>query len=151
MSAWLLALKPLNIAPCLAAPAALQLGCVVLLALLFRIIARAADDFFSCILSQISQDLGLPPRLGGVTLLALGNGAPDLSASIAAVKSGALGLSKWAVGCVEELGRSAGWAQCVVEHSSSSSAAAASQSRAEAARACNVSVAVESGVQRQRC
>ncbi|PSC70482.1 sodium calcium exchanger [Micractinium conductrix] len=64
------------------------LGCLALLALLFRIIARAADDFFSCILSQISQDLGLPPRLGGVTLLALGNGAPDLSASIEAVKSG---------------------------------------------------------------
>lgn len=65
----------------------------MLLGLLFRIIARAADDFFSCILSQISQDLGLPPRLGGVTLLALGNGAPDLSASIAAVKTGG-----WVVG-----------------------------------------------------
>lgn len=63
-------------------------GCAALLALLFCVIARAADDFFSCILSQISQDLGLPPRLGGVTLLALGNGAPDLSASIAAVKTG---------------------------------------------------------------
>lgn len=62
---------------------------MLLLVLLFRIIARASDDFFSCILSQISQDLGLPPRLGGVTLLALGNGAPDLSASIEAVKTGA--------------------------------------------------------------
>ena len=30
-----------------------QLGCLALLALLFRIIARAADDFFSCILSQV--------------------------------------------------------------------------------------------------
>lgn len=61
--------------------------CCALLVLLFRLIATAADDFFSLILSQISQDLGLPPRLAGVTLLALGNGAPDLSASIAAVKS----------------------------------------------------------------
>jgi sodium/potassium/calcium exchanger 6 len=81
--------------------------CTCLLALLFRVIARASDDFFSCILSQISQDLGLPPRLGGVTLLALGNGAPDLSASIAAVKTGnyelALGALTGAgmfVGCV---------------------------------------------------
>lgn len=86
---------------------AMLLLCTCLLALLFRVIARASDDFFSCILSQISQDLGLPPRLGGVTLLALGNGAPDLSASIAAVKTGnyelALGALTGAgmfVGCV---------------------------------------------------
>jgi hypothetical protein len=78
-----------------ALPTALLLaGCAALLALLFRAIARAADDFFSCILSQISQDLGLPPRLGGVTLLALGNGAPDLSASIAAVKTGEAGRGR---------------------------------------------------------
>lgn len=70
-------------------PPASQSACALLLVLLFRIIARASDDYFSCILSQISQDLGLPPRLGGVTLLALGNGAPDLSASIEAVKTGA--------------------------------------------------------------
>jgi sodium/potassium/calcium exchanger 6 len=65
-----------------------QVLCTALLLLLFRCISRASDDYFSCILSQISQDLGLPPRLGGVTLLALGNGAPDLSACIAAVKTG---------------------------------------------------------------
>lgn len=50
--------------------------------------AIAADDFFSVVLSQISQEMGLPPRLAGVTLLSLGNGAPDLSSSIAAVKAG---------------------------------------------------------------
>lgn len=129
-----------------------QAACACLLALLFRVMSRAADDYFSCILSQaggecgqsplppplppslctattssrrrwrqpqlvlrapaqraralayaspssfflpppadlvqISQDLGLPPRLAGVTLLALGNGAPDISSVIAAVKTG---------------------------------------------------------------
>ncbi|KFM27393.1 Cation/calcium exchanger 4 [Auxenochlorella protothecoides] len=68
-------------------------ACVLLLLTLFRVMALAADEFFSVILSQISQDLGLPPRLAGVTLLALGNGAPDLSASVAAVKSGNVELA----------------------------------------------------------
>lgn len=82
-------------------------GAAILLVVLFRVIGRTADEFFSKILSQISQDMGLPPRLGGVTLLALGNGAPDLSSSIAAVRSGnylmALGAltgSTMFVGCV---------------------------------------------------
>eukprot|EP00890_Picochlorum_soloecismus_P005714 jgi/Picsp_1/6143/NSC_03497-R1_cation calcium exchanger 4 len=74
---------------------------------LFKIMGLTADQYFSNILSQISQDVGMPPRLAGVTLLALGNGAPDLSSSIAAVKSGhphiALGSligSVMFVGCV---------------------------------------------------
>lgn len=74
---------------------------------LFKIMGLTADQYFSNILSQISQDAGMPPRLAGVTLLALGNGAPDLSSSIAAVKSGhphiALGSligSVMFVGCV---------------------------------------------------
>lgn len=80
---------------------------ISLLIVLFRVIGRVADEFFSLILSQISQDMGLPPRLGGVTLLALGNGAPDLSSSVAAVRSGnyplalgALSGSIMFVGCV---------------------------------------------------
>ena len=80
---------------------------IFLLFSLFRIMGHTADEYFSSILSQISQDMGLPPRLGGVTLLALGNGAPDLSSSVAAVRSGkfylALGSaigSVMFVGCV---------------------------------------------------
>ncbi|KAK2080867.1 hypothetical protein QBZ16_000721 [Prototheca wickerhamii] len=63
-------------------------ACILFLLVLFRTMAIAADDFFSVVLSQISQEMGLPPRLAGVTLLSLGNGAPDLSSSIAAVKAG---------------------------------------------------------------
>jgi Ca2+/Na+ antiporter len=104
---------------------------VVLLALLFRIIARAADDFFSCILSQISQDLGLPPRLGGVTLLALGNGAPDLSASIAAVKSGALGRFEVGSGVYGRAGQICwlGTVRCQAQLALISSSGIAEQSR----------------------
>lgn len=41
---------------CLPAPLRLlQVTCVCVLALLFRLMARTADDFFACILSQISQ------------------------------------------------------------------------------------------------
>ncbi len=88
--------------------AALSLVCsAALLIVLFKCIGHAADEYFSSILSQISQDMGLPPRLGGVTLLALGNGAPDLSSSIAAVRSGNYPLALGAltggsmfVGCV---------------------------------------------------
>lgn len=84
-----LCVKPSNTAV-LKAPTRVwpQVSCMALLLLLFRVMARTADDFFACILSQISQDMGLPPRLAGVTLLALGNGAPDLSSCIAAVKTG---------------------------------------------------------------
>lgn len=66
----------------------LQATCVFTLLLLFRILGSTAENFFSPILTQLSQELGLPPRLAGVTFLALGNGAPDISSSIAAVRAG---------------------------------------------------------------
>lgn len=83
------------------------LGSLFLLLALFKVMGFTADAYFSTILSQISQDMGLPPRLAGVTLLALGNGAPDLSSSIAAIESGNIHLAMGSlvgsvmfVGCV---------------------------------------------------
>ncbi|DBA91713.1 TPA: hypothetical protein ACH3X1_003309 [Trebouxia sp. C0004] len=71
-----------------------------MLLLLFRILGSTAENFFSPILTQLSQELGLPPRLAGVTFLALGNGAPDISSSIAAVRAGQY---KMALGSLLEL------------------------------------------------
>lgn len=53
--------------------------------LLFRMLASTAEDFFSPSLEMFSAKLGLPPRFAGVTLLALGNGAADVSATISAI------------------------------------------------------------------
>ena len=73
-------------------PAAVKVGVVVasvlLLLALFKGIGLTAEKYFSVILARISQSLNLPPRLAGCTLLALGNGAPDLSSSIEAIQHG---------------------------------------------------------------
>eukprot|EP00551_Chaetoceros_affinis_P006604 CAMPEP_0203667180 /NCGR_PEP_ID=MMETSP0090-20130426/4062_1 /ASSEMBLY_ACC=CAM_ASM_001088 /TAXON_ID=426623 /ORGANISM="Chaetoceros affinis, Strain CCMP159" /LENGTH=914 /DNA_ID=CAMNT_0050531269 /DNA_START=322 /DNA_END=3063 /DNA_ORIENTATION=+ len=55
------------------------------LILLFRMLGSTAEDFFSPSLEMFSIKLGLPPRFAGVTLLALGNGAADVSATINAI------------------------------------------------------------------
>mmetsp|Transcript_10638 Transcript_10638/g.25223 ORF Transcript_10638/g.25223 Transcript_10638/m.25223 type:complete len:798 (+) Transcript_10638:335-2728(+) len=89
--------NPLEVYYCNAVP--YGLGAVMLAAsvawlyILFQLLGATADNFFSPILTQLSQDLGLPPRFAGVTFLALGNGAPDLSSTILAIKSGDYNLS----------------------------------------------------------
>ncbi|KAL7541299.1 hypothetical protein ACHAWF_006900 [Thalassiosira exigua] len=55
------------------------------LLLLFRLLGSTTDEFFSPGLEMFSLKLGLPPRFAGVTLLALGNGAPDVAATMNAV------------------------------------------------------------------
>ncbi|KAL7513127.1 hypothetical protein ACHAXN_011698 [Cyclotella atomus] len=53
--------------------------------LLFRLLATTADCYFSPALETFSFEMGLPPRFAGATLLALGNGSPDLGSTINAI------------------------------------------------------------------
>ena len=63
---------------CILLPPAL----VIYLILLFRLLATTADSYFSPALESFSFEMGLPPRFAGATLLALGNGSPDLGSTI---------------------------------------------------------------------
>ncbi|KAI8547913.1 hypothetical protein RHMOL_Rhmol07G0232100 [Rhododendron molle] len=63
-----------------------SLSLIVLLQ--FYILVRTAQDHFSLTVTKISTHLNLTPSIGAVTLLALGNGAPDVFASVAAVRGG---------------------------------------------------------------
>ncbi|PSS10148.1 Cation/calcium exchanger like [Actinidia chinensis var. chinensis] len=60
----------------------------LILLLQFYVLVKAAQDQFSVVVTKISTHLNLSPSMGAVTLLALGNGAPDVFASVAAVRGG---------------------------------------------------------------
>ena len=47
--------------------------------------ATTADSYFSPALESFSFELNLPPRFAGATLLALGNGSPDLGSTVNAL------------------------------------------------------------------
>ena len=42
-----------------------QVAVVLWLFLLFRVLSSTAENFFSPILTQLSQEMGLPPRFAG--------------------------------------------------------------------------------------
>ena len=64
---------------------------ILWMVLLFRLLGSTAEDFFSPSLEMFANKLGLPPRFAGVSLLALGNGAADVSATISAISNDANG------------------------------------------------------------
>jgi sodium/potassium/calcium exchanger 6 len=67
------------------APAFVYILLISWLLLLFVILGDTADTYFTAALERITEALELTPNVAGVTFLALGNGAPDISSIVAAV------------------------------------------------------------------
>lgn len=63
-----------------------------MLSIAFYLLSFTADEFLSPSLQQISKTFKLSESLAGVTLLAFGGGAPDVFASLSAIKGGFEGI-----------------------------------------------------------
>ncbi len=60
---------------------------IFLFLLCLYLLGTTADEFLSSSLEYLAEKLGFSETLSGVTLLALGNGAPDVFASFSAASS----------------------------------------------------------------
>jgi len=61
---------------------------IVWLVVLFISLAVAADDYFCPAIEIISKTLRLSQNIAGVTIMALGNGAPDIFSALAGIGQG---------------------------------------------------------------
>ena len=83
-------------------------GLVLWLGFLFSTLGISASDFFCPNLATIAQLLNLDEHVAGVTLLALGNGSPDVFATFSALRTNAgslaigelLGAACFIISCV---------------------------------------------------
>lgn len=66
---------------------------ILILMLLFCSISITASDFFCPNLATIADYLGLSETTAGVTLLAFGNGSPDVFSTFVSVREGTFGLA----------------------------------------------------------
>ncbi|KAL1192947.1 Cation/calcium exchanger 5 [Cardamine amara subsp. amara] len=60
----------------------------LLILLHFYVLIKTAQTHFSTVTTKLADRLNLSPSMAAVTLLALGNGAPDVFASVAALRGG---------------------------------------------------------------
>ena len=66
----------------------------------FYVLGDTAEEFFCPVVRKVAKVLQLSPNTAGVTLLALGNGAPDVFASLAAFSSGDGGSGEIGAGMI---------------------------------------------------
>jgi sodium/potassium/calcium exchanger 6 len=73
-------------------PAIVIIVMFVWMLVLFLLLGTTADQFFTGSLERICEALKLSPNVAGVTFLALGNGAPDISSIIVGTVQGSSGI-----------------------------------------------------------